>query len=234
MKNAFRFKQFTVYQDLAAMKVGTDGVLLGAWANVNKAQNILDIGTGSGLIALMLAQRNKSALIDAIEINKDACQQAKYNFEISPWKQRLTAVHTSLQKYKTNKRYDIIVSNPPFFDENVPAKNQARQTARHSDSLNLTELLNNSLRLLSVQGQIFLILPKNKETELLDIAQQKELYPQQIVDVKGTKTSPVKRILVALSKQELTCKHSELIIEISRHHYTAEYIRLTKEYYLKM
>ncbi len=234
MKNAFQFKQFTVYQDLAAMKVGTDGVLLGAWANFDKAKNILDIGTGTGLIALMAAQRNSNAQISAIEIDEQAYEQAKYNFEISPWKNRLQAFHTSLQNYKTTQKYDVIISNPPYFDETVQAKDQARQMARNTQSLSLKELLFYSSKLLKNNGQLFLVLPKSKESQLIDLAKSKGLFINHIVDVQGTKDSPIKRILVELSRHQNDYIRSGLIVEISRHNYTQDYINLTKDFYLKM
>ena len=234
MKNAFHFKQFTVYQDLAAMKVGTDGVLLGAWANFAKAKNVLDIGTGTGLIALMATQKNTTAQIDAIEIDAQAYQQAKYNFGISPWQNRLQAFHTSLQNYQSIHKYDVIISNPPYFDEDVQAKGMSRQTARNTQSLSLKDLLFYSSNLLQNKGKLFLVLPKNKEEKLISLAQKHHLYPQRIVDVKGTNISPIKRILVELSGCQSDYKRSELIIEISRHNYTQDYINLTKDFYLKM
>jgi tRNA1Val (adenine37-N6)-methyltransferase len=233
-KQLFKFKQFDVYQDLAAMKIGTDGVLLGAWTENTNANNILDIGTGTGVIALMMAQKNKKAKIDAIEIDKNAFLQATYNFSISKWKKRLTAIHTGLQLFTPEIKYDIIVSNPPFFDEKFFAKTKARNTARHTGSLDLETLLKLSSNMLKINGFVYLILPFNKENSLKKIAQKNNLFINKITYVKGSLSSKIKRILVMLSFKQNIIYKNELVIEISRHNYTQSYRLLTRDFYLKM
>ncbi len=230
----FRFKQFDVYQDEAAMKVGTDGVLLGAWSQFTSVQTILDIGTGTGLIALMAAQKNKDAKIFAVELDPAAARQAGYNFEIAPWKDRLHIVEGDFKTFSPGILFDVIVSNPPFFDEQVSSATVQRNVARHTTSLNLYDLILKSRTLLKPTGKLFLILPYNKESELLQIAQKAGLFVTQITYVKGHKQAKIKRILVALQAVFKPLKTEELIIEIARHKYTPKYIDLTRDFYLKM
>ena len=229
----FQFKQFAVHQDKTAMKVGTDGVLLGAWANGDKAKNILDIGTGTGLIALILAQRFPDTTIDALEIDADAFKQAQANFTASSWSLRLNAVQGALQSFKSLKKYDLIISNPPFF-ESLKQINTSREQARQTASLSFEELIVNSNTLLAKQGELALIIPFEAKEKVLAIAQTQALFPKAICTVFGTKSSKPKRVLVQFTKNKAACKEMELIIEISRHHYTDEYIALTKDFYLKM
>ncbi len=230
----FHFKQFSVCQDGAAMKIGTDGVLLGAWTTHQSPENILDIGTGTGVIALMLAQKFPMADIDALEIEKNAYQCAMRNFKYSPWNNRLRGIHSPLQLFKTQKKYDLIVSNPPFFDEKVPAKNTERQTARQSDYLDLESLFSFASEHLTDKGNISLIYPKTKEKDLIEKASFFNLYPSEILSIKGNHLAPVKRVLIKLKKYQSMPEKGTLIIEKQRHVYTGEYIRLVKEFYLKI
>ena len=177
----FRFKQFTVWHDRCAMKVGTDGVLLGAWCPLphrpiaSSPYRLLDIGTGSGLIALMLAQRlssqspiaNNPYTIDAIDMDADAVNQANYNFEQSPWAKHLHAHQTSLQDWQSQTKYNLIVSNPPYFQSSLKNPDQARATARHTDSLSYGELIRHAARLLADHCRIALILPAEAEQEII-------------------------------------------------------------------
>ncbi len=230
----FYFKQFSVCQDGAAMKIGTDGILLGAWATHQSPENILDIGTGNGVIALMLAQRFPMAFIDALEIERKAYKCAIKNFKHSPWHTRLHGIHSSLQKFKTQKKYDLIVSNPPFFDEKVSAKNTERQTARQSAYLDLESIFSFASEHLTGKGNISLIYPKTKENKLIEKASFFNLYPSEILSIKGNHFVPSKRVLIKFTKNQITPKKDTLIIEKQRHVYTDEYIRLVKEFYLKM
>jgi tRNA1Val (adenine37-N6)-methyltransferase len=229
----FLFKQFAIYQDQTAMKVGTDGVLLGAWVKSNNAKHILDIGTGTGLIALMLAQRFSNSKIDALEIDQNAFKQAKANFKDSLWSSRLKAIHSSLQSFKSNHKYDLIVSNPPFF-ESLKHVNTSREQARQTASLSFNDLIIIANSLLNTNGELALIIPFEAKEKVVAIAKTQQLFPKAICAVFGTKTSKSKRILIQFSKTKTVCENSQLIIEISRHHYTDEYIALTKDFYLKM
>jgi len=232
--SVFRFKQFEVHQDRTAMKIGTDGVLLGAWAKTAHPRRILDVGTGTGIIALMLAQRYPQGLIDALEIEANAAEQARYNFQLSPWHERLQLIQTDFNKFQTSDRYDLIVSNPPYFDENYLSNDAGRNLARHNSHLRLENLLKKSKNLLNPQGSIQLILPVQKEYELKQITGNINMYLKKITYVKGRKELPAKRILVQITNIPYLTQNHILVIEKARHQYTAEYITLTRDFYLKM
>ncbi|MGV6829003.1 MAG: tRNA1(Val) (adenine(37)-N6)-methyltransferase [Flavobacteriales bacterium] len=237
MSQFFQFKQFTIQQDQCAMKVGTDGVLLGAWAHLdNLPDSILDIGAGTGLLALQLAQRSNAQLIDAVEINPDAYQQCVVNFENSNWADRLFCYHASIQEFASEieETYDLIVSNPPFYSENPSSKNQARDIARFTENLPFKMLLQSVAKLLSPKGIFAVILPHKEEENFIAMAQALGLFPEKICHVRGTKNSDIKRNLMTFSLQQQEVNFKELIIEISRHQYTKEYINLVKDFYLKM
>ncbi|WP_196891025.1 tRNA1(Val) (adenine(37)-N6)-methyltransferase [Aureivirga marina] len=234
MRKPFRFKQFEILQDKTAMKVGTDGVLLGAWTCYENVKSVLDIGTGTGLISLMIAQRNSSATILSLEIEKNAFDQALENFENSIWKKRLEIKNTALQDFKTKKKFDLIISNPPFYTTTFKNEDEKRALARHSESLPYSVLLKNCAELLSENGICSFIIPYSEETNFIKIAKNYKLYPKRITQVKGNKKTPLKRSLLEFSFQELKIEISELIIEIERHKYTEDYINIVKDFYLKM
>ena len=228
----FKFKQFTIHQDKTAMKVGTDGVLLGAWTNI-VGKCALDIGTGTGVISLMFAQRS-NADITAIEIEENAFLQAKDNFSNSKWDERLTTIHSSLQDFSSNDKFDTIVSNPPFFSNSLKTEDTSRNFARHNDSLSFEYLLEFTSNNLSENGKASFIIPFDSEVNFLNIAKENNLFASRICRIKGTENSPIKRSLIELDFKKADCKESLLVIEISRHIYTPDYINLTKEFYLKM
>lgn len=234
----FQFKQFSVEQDRTAMKIGTDGVLLGAWTPIeNNPFSILDIGAGTGIIALMMAQRSHAEQIDALEIDEDAYEQATENFENSPWNDRLFCFHAGLDEFveEPEDEYDLIVSNPPFYSEDYKSENEQRDLARFQDAMPFEDLIEAAALLLSENGIFSVIIPFKEEENFLAIAQEYELYPFKITRVKGTPTSEIKRSLLALGRNEMkTILTDELIIETARHIYTPEYITLTKDFYLKM
>ena len=230
----FQFKQFSVEQDQCAMKVGTDGVLLGAWADADTPQQILDIGTGTGLIALMMAQRFSLAQLTALEIDTDASKQAEENFKQSPWNNRLQLKHIPLQSFETKKSYDLIVSNPPYFENVSKAKGATRTQARHTDSLSFETLIEYSAKLLTNKGVLALILPSEVKEKVEQIALKKQLFLNRVGWVKGNKKTPTKRLLLQFSFQEKVLKENTLIIEKERHQYTDEYVQLCKDFYLKM
>jgi tRNA1Val (adenine37-N6)-methyltransferase len=243
----FQFKQFLVLQDQCAMKVGTDGVLLGAWTPMeNNPKSILDIGTGTGIISLMLAQRSKAIQIDALEIDEKAYEQATDNFENSPWSDRLFCFHAGLDEFieEPEDEYDLIVSNPPFFSEDYKTNDESRDLARFQDALPFEELIEASDLLLSENGIFAVIIPFKEEENFIDLCAEMELFPIKITRVKGSFTTPIVRSLLAfkrfdssdkeLAKQMTVLNANQLVIEINRHEYTNEYIELTKEFYLKM
>lgn len=232
----FQFKKFTVWHDKCAMKVGTDGVLIGAWVKVEGCKNILDVGTGTGLISLMIAQRS-IARIDAIDIDENACLQATENVASSPFASFIHVHHQSFDNYikTTENKYDLIVSNPPFFVDSLKCPDNQRRMARHTDTLLLADLIEGCLHLLTFNGRIALILPSDREEELTRIIEKKQLFITHKTDVIPTPNAQPKRLLVELSPYHLPAFRSTvLIIEESRHHYTPEYKTLTKDYYLNM
>jgi tRNA1Val (adenine37-N6)-methyltransferase len=228
----FKFKEFVIIQEKSAMKVGTDGVLLGSWVSSKTADSILDIGCGTGLIGLMLAQRNLKSNITGIEIDKIASQEAQLNIAISDWAKRIDIRHISLQKFNTKIKFDLIVSNPPFFAENK--SQQRRDIARHTNNLSFEELIQNAVNLLSEQGIFSVILSKDSEANFSKIATLKKLYCNRACYIKGNKKSEVKRVMLEFSffKSKIITEH--LTIEKSRHQYTDEYTQLCKDFYLKM
>jgi tRNA1Val (adenine37-N6)-methyltransferase len=234
----FTFKKFSIEQNRCAMKIGTDGVLLGAWAPLEQNPfGILDIGTGTGIIALMLAQRSTAQQIDALEIDENAYEQATDNFENSPWNDRLFCFHAGLDEFmeEPEDEYDLIVSNPPFYAEDYKTNNEQRDLARFQDALPFEDLIEAADLLLSENGILAVIIPFKEEERFMAIAKEFELYPIKITRVKGTPTTEIKRSLLAFKRYELPALDSdELIIETARHQYTPEYIELTKEFYLKM
>ncbi len=214
------------------MKVGTDGVLLGSWVTCKHANTILDIGCGTGLIALMLAQRNSKSSITGIEIDAIASQEAQLNVSNSDWQERIKIEHTSLQDFKPQTQFDLIVSNPPFFHENKAQ--DRRSTARHTNTLSFEELVESAANLLSAKGILGVIIPKSAEVNFCKIAASHNLYCNRVCNVKGNENVAVKRVMLEFSffKSETTTEH--LTIETARHQYTVEYIQLCKDFYLKM
>ena len=233
----FKFKQFEINQDKCAMKIGTDGVLLGAWTSIQQNPfSILDIGAGTGIVALMLAQRSHAELIDAIEIDDDAYEQCVNNFEQSPWGDRLFCYHASLDEFveEIEDQYDLIISNPPFYSEDYKSENQQRDLARFNDALPFGHLIESASKLLSENGIFSVIIPFKEEASFIKIAATCHLFPNSILQVKGNPSSEIKRSLIAFSFSESVIKKETLIVETGRHEYTEDYINLTKDFYLKM
>jgi len=233
----FQFKQFTIQQDKTAMKVGTDGVLLGAWVAIESDPfSILDIGAGTGLIALMLAQKSNAELIDAVELNNEAYEQTVANFEESDWGDRLFCYHASLQEFaeEIDDSYDLIVSNPPFYTSTYKNLEEDRAMARHTETLTYRDLLQGVSKLLSENGSCAFIIPYLEAANFIKIAAESKLFPNRITNVKGTETSEIKRSLLQFSFEENEIEITMLVIEIERHNYTSAYKNLVKDFYLKM
>ena len=215
MAKPFQFKQFSVAQDRCEMKVGTDAVLLGAWSALDHMPNtILDIGSGTGILALIMAQRSTAELIDALEIDADAYEQCVYNFETSDWGDRLFCYHASLDEFvgEIEDTYDLIISNPPFYTDHFKSRNEARNKARFEDALPFEELLTSVSKLLSVTGQLNVIIPFSEEINFISLAKNVDLYPIRILRVRGQEESPVKRSLISFTFQENKIEVSELTI----------------------
>ncbi len=234
----FQFKQFNINQERCAMKIGTDAVLLGAWCPINNNPfSILDIGAGTGILSLMLAQRSNAQQIDAIEIEENAYEQCVENFEASHWGDRLFCYHASLNDFinEPEDQYDIIISNPPFYSEDYKTDNSQRDLARFQDALPFEELVKATTLLLSENGIFAVIIPFKEENQLLNLCAQAELFPIKMTRVKGTPTGPIIRSLLAFKRYELpVLSANELVIESSRHMYTEAYTKLTRDFYLKM
>lgn len=239
--DSFVFKEFEVVQSNCAMKVGTDAVLLGAWFNVSQAGNVLDIGTGTGILAIMAAQRSHS-FIDAIEIDEEAYLQALDNCKKSKWSNRIAVYHTSLQEYvpSARKKYDVIVSNPPYFSNSLQAASEPRTMARHTCSLNFEELIDGAALLLKLDGSFATILPIKEAEYFTAIARRYGLYASRITYVKTTCTKPAKRVLLQFGFQKISPVEETLIIEdearsdceMKQRVYSDEYKKLTSSFYL--
>lgn len=233
--STFAFKQFTIHQDLCAMKVGTDAVLLGSWVFPNGSRQILDIGTGTGIIALMLAQKTE-AQIHAIDIDDLSVKQAVQNFETSKFHNRLSVSHTSLQDFArhSNRKFNLIVTNPPYFQASVKSSDEHRSNARHADILPFEELIDGVIKLLDEKGKFCLILPKNEALQFRELAEKRGLHLSKLMRVKGRADKDTeKRHLMQFEFKPTEFSESSLTIERDeRHTYTEEYKSLTKDYYL--
>jgi tRNA1Val (adenine37-N6)-methyltransferase len=218
------------------MKIGTDGVLLGAWTDIHNAESILDIGAGTGVIALMLAQRSNADVIDAIEIDSNAYEQCVENFESSLWGDRLYCYHAGLDEFieELEDLYDVIVCNPPFYTESVTSGDLQRDQAKQNEFLPFNELLEGVSVLISENGIFCTIIPFKEKDDFIRIAATFDLFPSRCMHVKGNPAAEIKRVLLEFSKQKKAFEVQDLTIEKERHVYTMDYINLTKNFYLKM
>jgi len=227
----FRFKQFFVDDSTCAMKVGTDGVILGAWVNVSATASILDIGTGCGLIALMVAQRSKAS-ITAIDIDEGAALQSTKNFRTSPWKERMESFHTAIQQFHPDHLFDLLISNPPFFRNALKAPEQKRSIARHNDTLSYESLLFAVDRLLDVNGSFAFILPVEEAYGVITMASTYQLHLNRCCTVFSKEDKMANRIMAEISRKESEVKKETLVIRDKDNQYTAQYKELTKDFYL--
>ena len=231
----FHFKQFSVRHDRSGMKVGTDGTLLGAWIDVTNASRILDIGTGTGLIALMLAQRtNPNIKIEAIEIDAYACEDAMENFTTSPWSDRLTLLHQPVQEFNSTEKFDLIVSNPPFFQNSYKPPTEKRVTARHTESLNSQELLDAGTNFLTEKGKLNVILPHTEALQFIELAEKRRLYCTRKWIFRTRPDKPIERLLLEFSKIETKPEEGEILLYNSGEEWSDGYKGLTREFYLKL
>ena len=227
----FRFKQFVVNHDRCAMKVGTDGVLLGAWTHVPQAGRVLDIGTGTGLIALMLAQRSVEARIEAVDVDADAVCQAVENVRESLWADRINVRLADVRQMEEEKAYDVIVSNPPFFVEEVFCPDGRRNAARHSDGLGFDELLDAVARMLTADGSFSVILPSKACDDFVSLAAMRHLYVHRLTWVQTKASTLPKRVLLEMGR-DVRAWQAERLPIMDGSSYAAEYKRLTRDFYL--
>ena len=232
----FQFKQFKVCHERCAMKVGTDGVLLGAWARLTEASSVLDIGTGTGLIALMAAQRNAIAQVTAIDIEPDAVAQAMENVQMSPWCGRIEVLCADARTYEPSMKFDAIVSNPPYFKNSFKSRELKRLKARHTDNLTYEDLLSCATRLLAEDGELSVVIPFDAAFEFISVAAGKGLYLVRKTCVYTVATAAPKRVLLAFRKRMPDMggaeESGELVIETGQHTYTDAYRQLTKDFYI--
>lgn len=235
--NWFRFKQFTIQQEHAAMKVGTDGVLLGAWASVpGPGSRVLDVGTGTGLIALMIAQRTTGVWVDALEIDPSSAMQAHENFRNSPWAERLKCIPASFQEFATHETgpYDQIICNPPFFSASKKARSESRNLARHNDSLSLNDIIKGSVPLMKETTVISLILPAEQEAQIVSLIKEQHLYCRRLTRVIPVPGKFAKRLLLEISCIPCDCDEDDLTIETGKRHcYTDKFKELIDDFYLE-
>lgn len=235
----FQFKQFSIQDHHTAMKIGTDGILLGSWLNTEKSSKILDIGSGTGVIAIMCAQKNQIAEITALEIDENAIIDAKINIQKCSWNNRIHLIHSSLQEFEKNTTtvFDCIVSNPPYFENSQKASNDARIKARHTDSLHFSDILLFAQKWLSVDGSVSLILPTEQGFKAIESSVEYQLKPIRICEVFPIPSKPAHRLLIEFARKEndLVLEKSQLVIEtgIVRHEYTETYQKVCKDFYLK-
>jgi len=236
-KRPFKFKQFTIHQDQCAMKIGTDAVLLGAWTDLSiNPFSILDIGSGTGVLALMLAQRSAAEVIEAIEIDDQAYEQCVNNFESSPWNDRLFCYHASLLEFaeEIEDTYDLIICNPPFYSNTFKTSNDQRDLARFEDAMPFEHLIECVSKLLSTEGAFNVIIPSKDESRFTKLAAAANLHLSKILRIKGNPNSEIIRSMMNFSFKNQPTDIEELIIETQRHQYTEDYIELTKDFYLKL
>lgn len=238
--SVFKFKKFSIQQDQCAMKIGTDAVLLGAWANIAQASSILDIGTGTGILALMAAQRNQNAYIDAIEIDNNAAQQAQGNFKNSPWSDRINCYATSIQQYNVDypeKQYDAIISNPPYFEleKNTAINKRSRQLARTTAALSYDQFLDVAQQNMKPQGQLSLILPIQAGQLFIEKALKKNIYLAKKVEVIPREGKSANRLLMQFTLVSGTTTVQQLVLRKEKNtgrNYTEAFKKMHQPFYL--
>lgn len=226
---SFKFKQFEIQQSKDVFRVGTDGVLLGALASVNNASKVLEVGTGTGLISLMLAQRISKAEFLGIDINEDAVELTKTNFESSPFALRLKNKLQDFKNFETEEKFDLIVSNPPYFEASESDKDKI---ARQTIELNFKQLISQSAKLLSKNGIFSVIIPVEVGADFIEIAKENQLFLIKRINIKGIETAKIKRLILEFSPSEKNTEELEFIIEKSPRKYSDQYLELTKEFHV--
>lgn len=231
---AFKFKKFNILHHQSTMKVGTDAVIIGAWTNMKEAQRILDIGTGCGLIAIMQAQKHDKAQIVGIDIHENSVKEASLNVSGTPWHNRIIIKHESLQDHQSINKYDLIISNPPFFTAGTASPIEARKNARHNASLTFSSLVFHVNRLLSETGHFSIIIPTEAKKEIIEEAKKNNLFPNKILNFKPRENKPIVRNLILFSRISQKPITETLMHYEENGQWTSEYIRLTEDFYLNL
>ena len=235
MTKAFKFKQFEINQERSAMKIGTDAVLLGAWADIESAKSILDIGTGTGILALMAAQRNKMARIYGIEYDTGAYLDAVENVDISKWSNRIDILSGDIRKYQTKDKFDAILSNPPFFSTGNPSQDIQRSKARHTTTLTSNQLIHSVTRLLSAKGRFHCILAASEYEQFSNYVKKHQLFITKEVLVRPHLDKPVHRVLLSVSYESCPIERKNMVLHnVREREYSEAYVCLTKDFYLYM
>lgn len=230
----FQFKQFIIHDDRCAHKVGTDGTLLGAWLNLQHAENLLDIGTGSGLIALMLAQRSaENVCIEGVELTLSDYSQAKENVQQSPWSKKITLHHVAIQQFQSDKKFDCIASNPPYFNKSFKPPDESRIVPRHTETLSFEDLLIHSKRLLSTTGTLNVILPYTEGQQFIELAKSHGFFLSRQWSFRTREAKTIERWLLEFSLQPVSCETGEILLYREGDEWSDGYKQLTKPFYLK-
>ncbi|MBN2662517.1 MAG: methyltransferase [Bacteroidales bacterium] len=229
----FKFKQFEILQNKTAMKVNTDGVLLGAFILIDNSKTIIDVGTGTGVISLMMAQKFANADILAVEIDKDAAQEAKYNVENSPWSNKIKVINDDFLTFASNNsdKFDLIVSNPPFFENQLVSEDSKKILAKHTLSMPFAELVKSVFKLLSENGKFYVILPFNMHQNFVSLCKKNKFFITSILNIFPTENKAANRIIMSFSKQEVSFIEQNLFIR-KNGKYSEEYLKLTADFYL--
>ncbi|WP_462159203.1 tRNA1(Val) (adenine(37)-N6)-methyltransferase [Pseudoalteromonas sp. GB56] len=227
----FQFKQFSIAQCNTAMKVSTDGIMLGAWADVSNKRRILDVGTGTGLLALMCKQRQPEAVLTAIDIELDAITQAAQNVSASPWTDIQTE-HVDALQFQSTEAFDLVISNPPYFEDALKAQDTKRNFARHTDSLPFIDLIGLWQRVGSSSSELAVILPTEQGKKFTSLASEHGAYLSRLCEVRTTHRKPVSRWLMQFSWDERKLEKQELVIHTGDD-YSDDYRRLCKDFYLR-
>ena len=228
----FQFQQFRIHQDRCAMKISTDAVLLGALAEAVSPSSILDVGAGTGVISLMLAQRFQHAVITGVELDEDAAEQAAENFRESPFTDRLSMINVRFQDFKANDQFDLIVSNPPYFPDHLKSKDAKRNQALHTDALSFEELLQKTGELLKEDGQIWIILPPRQMADFTDLARKSGLYPKRRLLIRDTASKPIIREIVGFSFKDIIEDQEEILLKNENGSFSNAYSSLVSGFLL--
>jgi len=232
---AFKFKKFSISDDNSSLKVTTDAVMLGAWVKTGTALSILDIGTGCGIIALMLAQQS-DAFIDGIDIDAPSIEQAKENVQKTKWGKKINMFHSSLQNFTKvrNNHYDLIVCNPPYFKDGLKSPDKVKNIAKHSEFLSFDEIISNTKKIIKIYGRLCVILPQSESIVFKEKALINSLYLTRVLNVRHYPNRQVKRVLMQFeSLRKNRVEENITIYNDEDDTFTQEYKNLTKDYYLK-